>query len=261
VSYSALVSVPEADEGLRLFRFIPGYDEHIVAPGKETLLLMLLAFLITFALTRLYTRLARIYGWGSGSLQGVHLHHMVVGIIIVLASGFAALAATPGQPWFDLLAIAFGVGAALTLDEFALWLYFRDVYWSEEGRASIDAMIMGVVLAGLLLIGTSPFGFAQEEAEAPRTVAFAVLAGSVAFSAVTFLKGRLLLGLVSIFIPVVGVVFALRLAKPRSAWARWFYGGRPTKLARAHERYDERDRRWRDLKHRVYDAIGGAPSH
>jgi hypothetical protein len=56
-----------ADEGLRLFRFIPGYDAHIVLTGKEPLILMLLAFLITFALTRLYTRLARVYGWGAAA--------------------------------------------------------------------------------------------------------------------------------------------------------------------------------------------------
>jgi hypothetical protein len=137
------------DAGLRLFRFIPGYDEHIVLTGKEPLILMLLAFLITFALTRLYTRLARFYAWGSGSVHGVHLHHMVVGIIMVLTCGLVGIASDPGQPWLDIVAVVFGVGAALTLDEFALWLYFRDVYWSEEGRSSIDAAIMGLVFAGL----------------------------------------------------------------------------------------------------------------
>ena len=100
---------------------------------------MLLAFLITFVLTRLYTRLARVYGWGSAGVHGVHLHHMVVGIIMVLVSGAVAFTTTPDHPWLDLFAIAFGVGAALTLDEFALWLNLRDVYWSQEGRSSIDA--------------------------------------------------------------------------------------------------------------------------
>ncbi len=257
---AAAVTSSREHEGLRLFRFIPGYDTNIVVSGKEPLVLILLSFLITFALTRLYTRLARIYGWGSGSVNGVHLHHMVVGIVMILVTGFVGIAASPGYPWEHVLAILFGVGAALTLDEFALWLYFRDVYWTEQGRSSIDATIMGVVLAGLVLVGTSPFGIHQAEAQEPRTVAFIVIASSVAFTIVTFLKGRLLLGLISVFFPPVGVLCAFRLAKPRSPWSRWFYSHESGQLRRSHERFDERDRRLRELKDRLYDLIGGAPS-
>jgi hypothetical protein len=220
----------------------------------------MLSFLITFALTRLYTRLARIYGWGSGSVHGVHLHHMVVGIIMILVTGLVGIAATPGYPWIHLLAIAFGVGAALTLDEFALWLYFKDVYWSEEGRSSVDATIMGVVLVGLLLVGTSPFGIDQAEAEEPRTVAFIVIAACIVFTVATFLKGRLMLGLISVFFPPVGLVFSVRLAKPGSPWSHWFYPRRPELLERSHTRFDEHDRRLREFKDRLYDLIGGAPS-
>ena len=246
------------EQGLNLLRFIPGYTTNIVLSGKEPLILCLLAFLIAFGLTRLYTRLARIKGWGSGSVHGVHLHHMVVGIIMVLVAGLVTIAASPASPWIDLLAIAFGVGAALTLDEFALWLYFRDVYWTDEGRSSIDATLMGLVLAALLLVGTSPFGVEQAEHEFGRTIAFGVIAFNVALAAVTFLKGRLMLGLVSIFLPPVGLVCALRLGKPRSPWARWSYGD--TELERAHRRFDEHDLRWKRLKDRFYDLIGGAPS-
>ncbi len=243
-----------------LFRFVPGYETNVVVSGKEPLFLLLLAFLIAFALTRLYTRLARLYGWGSGSVHGVHLHHMVVGIIMVLVSGAVAIAVTPASPAIEVLAIAFGVGAALTLDEFALWLYFRDVYWSEEGRSSIDATLMGLVFGVLLLVGTSPFGIEQEESEFPRAIASAVIAVNVVLALVTFLKGRLMLGLLSIFLPPVGLVAVLRLAKPRSPWARWFYKRNDGKLARSHTRFDEHDRRLRQLKDRFYDLIGGAPS-
>jgi len=139
---------------LDLFRFIPGYHAHITQDGKEPLLLLLLAFLITFGLTRLYTRLARIRGWGSGSVGGVHLHHMVVGIVIVLTAGLAAVATGPNTDGrgFDAIGIAFGIGAAFVLDEFALSLYLRDVYWSPEGRTSINASLVGVSVAGLLLL-------------------------------------------------------------------------------------------------------------
>jgi hypothetical protein len=92
------------------------------------LLLGLLAFVITFSGTRLYTRLARTRGWGSGSVGGVHLHHMVIGIIMILVTGLVAVAFCPDSlVWRSVLAVFFGGRAALTLDEFALWLYLRDV--------------------------------------------------------------------------------------------------------------------------------------
>ena len=102
---------------LDVFRFIPGYSEHIVGDGKEPVLLLLLAFLITFALTRLYTRLARVYGWKSGRVAGgVHLHHMVVGILILIVTAIVTVAVQPTGIGRDLIAIFFGVGAALVLD-------------------------------------------------------------------------------------------------------------------------------------------------
>ncbi|MDQ3893782.1 MAG: hypothetical protein M3292_03820 [Actinomycetota bacterium] len=256
----ALAAARVVHEGLNLLRFVPGYQTHIVATGKEPLILLLLSFLITFALTRLYTRLARLYGWGSGSVHGVHLHHMVIGIILALVSGTIVIAVTPGSPAIELLAIGFGAGAALTLDEFALWLYFKDVYWSEQGRSSIDATIMAVMFAGLLLVGISPFGLEQAEGELPRTVAFAAVGFNALLALITFLKGRLIVGLLSIFVPLAGLVAAVRLGKPGSPWAHWFYGRSQEKLARSHARFDARDRKLTHVKDRLYDVIGGAPT-
>ena len=243
---------------LDIFRFIPGYSEHIVGDGKEPVLLLLLAFLITFGLTRLYTRLARAYGWGSGSVGGVHLHHMVVGILIVIVTALVAVAEWPSGIGRDLVAIFFGIGAALILDEFALSLYLEDVYWSPEGRTSIDATIMGVMLAGLLMVGVSSFGV--DGAHYSRTYAFGLVVFNVVLATVTLLKGKLMLGLVGIFIPVFGLIGALRLAKPHSAWARWFYTRNAKKLERARHRYEvnpglpERFNIW------FTNLIGGAPS-
>jgi hypothetical protein len=243
---------------LDIFRFIPGYSEHIVGDGKEPVLLLLLAFLITFALTRLYTRLARVYGWGSGNVGGVHLHHMVVGILIVIVTALVAVAEWPNGIGRDLIAIFFGIGAALILDEFALSLYLEDVYWSPEGRTSVDATIMGVMLAGLLMVGISPFGV--DDAHYSRTYAFGVVVLNVVLAVITLLKGKLMLGLASIFIPMIGLVGALRLAKPQSAWARWFYKKSPKKLERARERFEvspgwpERFNVW------FTNLVGGAPS-
>jgi hypothetical protein len=243
---------------LDVFRFIPGYSEAIVADGKEPVLLLLLAFLITFMLTRLYTRLARVYGWGSGSVHGVHLHHMVVGILIVLVTGIVAIAEWPTGIGRDVIAIVFGVGAALILDEFALSLYLKDVYWSPEGRTSVDATVMGVMLAGLLMVGVSPFGV--DNAHYSRHIAFWVIVLNVGLAVVTLLKGKLMLGLASIFVPFVGLIGALRLAKPQSPWSRWCYKRAPGKRERAHQRYEvhpgwpERFNVW------FTNLIGGAPS-
>src|SRR5262249_2301362 len=186
------------------------YAHEMGVTGRVPLLLLLLAFLVTFALTRLYTRLARIYGWGSASAGGIHVHHMVVGIVFILVSGVVEIAARPDGLGRQLLAILFGVGAAFTLDEFALWLYLRDGYWSPEGRSSIDAIVMGVLFAGLLLVGTSPFGINGGGHEG-RLIAFAMIAANVVLSVVAFLKGKLLTGMLAVFVPLVGLVAALRL--------------------------------------------------
>jgi hypothetical protein len=98
------------------------------------------------------------------------------------------------------------------------------------------------------------------EAQDSRSLASIVIALNIVVTAITFLKGRLMLGLISIFVPVVGLVCSVRLAKPHSPWSHWFYTRRPHQLERAHERSDERDRRWKELKDRFYDLIGGAPS-
>jgi hypothetical protein len=243
---------------LDLFRFIPGYKAHITADGKEPLFLLLLAFLITFALTRLYTRLARIRGWGSGSVDGVHLHHMVVGIILVLLSGLAAVASTADTSGYgkDTIGIVFGVGAAFVLDEFALSLYLRDVYWSPEGRSSVDACLLGVTVAGLLLVGISPFG-ADQSAVAGRWAAFSVIGLNILCALVTFLKGKLALGLLGVFVPLLGFITAIRLAKPTSAWARRFYDAR--KVERARKRFSAHARMQR-LNRKFSDLVGGAPS-
>ena len=243
---------------LDVFRFIPGYSRTIVAPGKEPLLLLLLAFLITFTLTRAYTRIARVRGWGSGSVGGVHLHHMVIGILMVIATGIVAVGIWPSGVGRDFVGIFFGVGAALTLDEFALSLYLKDVYWSPEGRSSVDAALMGVMLAGLLMVGVSPFGVA--DAHYSRTIAFAIVGLNVFLAVATFLKGKLILGLLSVFVPLVGAIGAARLAKPHSPWARWFYKHDERKSEQALQRY-ELDKGWSvRLNTWFTNLVGGSPS-
>ncbi len=245
---------------MTLFDVTAGYDFDFMFDRRAPLLLGLLAFLVTFAATRLYTRLARTHGWGSGSVGGVHLHHMVIGILMILVTGLLAVAFWPdGLIWRSVLGVLFGAGAALTLDEFALWLYLRDVYWCEEGRSSIDATLMGLVLATLLLVGSSPFGL--ESGRMPSAIFFGVVAFNALVAVLTLLKGKLLLGVASVFVPVVGIVGAVRLAKPRSLWAKHVYRRHaPEKLERAHARYEASRSRYRRLHDALDDLIGGQPT-
>jgi hypothetical protein len=131
------------------------YDIHIVHKGKEQAFWLLVSFLITFIFVRLITHAIRA---GRGpfhnmNVKGKHLHHLVPGIILVLISGyFAAALHLRLTRTFD--AIVFGIGAALTLDEFALWLNLKDVYWAKEGRDSVDIVIITAILAFLVVLGS-----------------------------------------------------------------------------------------------------------
>jgi hypothetical protein len=222
--------------------------------GREPLVLMLGASLFTFALTRLYTRLGRTRGWRSGRVGDVHVHHMVAGNVLTLVCGMMELAFQPRDIGVDLLAIGFGVGAAFILDEFALSVHLRDVYWTPEGRHSIEVSIMWLLLGLLLLTGISPFGI-HDHTEVPRMIGFGVVLFNIVLSMVTCLKGKLTLGLLGIFLPPVAVVTAFRLARPGSIWAQSFYG--PAKTERAERRFDPGTARLESLRHAFADLLGG----
>jgi hypothetical protein len=255
---------------VNVFRWIPGYEKHIYDVGKEPMLLLFLAFFVTFVLTRLYTRLARVHGWGSASAGGVHVHHMVPGVILMAVCGvFAFAPISDNGIALGLLAIGFGAGTALTLDEFAMIFHVRDVYWSEEGRTSIDALLMGGALAGLLLVGASPFDVEDQAGveQSSRVSFFLVIIVNAMLAAITFLKKKPFFGVVAILIPLVGLISSIRLAKPSSPWARWFYepergsrrrrAKRERKLQRSINRFERgrlgRFERW------FSDLVGGAP--
>ena len=126
-------------------------------PRRERLFLAALSFLLTFAFIRGLTYSIRysIGPFHNISVGGTHVHHLVWGILLLLVVGYVALIefGTRG-PVSNLVtrlgAIAFGIGAALTLDEFALWLNLQDVYWERQGRVSIDAV---AIFGALLLVG------------------------------------------------------------------------------------------------------------
>ena len=243
---------------MNLFRAIPGYEDEIYGPGKEPLLLLLLSFVLAFALTRLYTRLARRHSWGSGRVGGVHLHHMVPGIVLVLVSGVIGFSTYRNPAVVDLAAIAFGAGAALVLDEFALVFHLDDVYWQDEGRTSVVATVLGAALLSLMLVVTAPFGIHNEPfGDRNRLIVFTLLGLNAAWALVSFLKGKPFVGTAAIFVPFVGLVGAVRLAHPRSPWAHLFYD--EAKERRAVDRF-ERCLGQR-VRNRVVSTLGGFHHH
>jgi hypothetical protein len=245
---------------VNLFRFVPGYETSIYEAGREPIFVALLAFLICFAITRGYTRIARVRGWGSGSVHGVHLHHVVVGIVLALVSGTLIIGFEPVDNIWELLVCAvFGSGAALVLDEFALVFRLQDVYWSEEGRSSIDAVIVAVTVGMLVLLHVVPWNEDTSE-DAGRWSLLAVISLHIVLVVVALLKGKLWLGLIGIVVTLVAVVCAVRLAKPNSPWARRFYKPGSRKLERAEERQRKHDQRWAPKTRRLLDLIGGTPS-
>ena len=118
---------------------------------------MFLAILFTFLVTRVVTRMIRSGssrgGLGNVSIGGNHIHHQVFGILIMIGTGIFLISNTPEGPGLAGAAAAFGVGIGLTVDEFALWLHLQDVYWSQQGRKSVDAMFCVLVITGTLIGG------------------------------------------------------------------------------------------------------------
>jgi hypothetical protein len=217
-------------------------------------LIVLVAFLVSFLFIRTSARLMRSpkVPWWPGSIKtegGLHVHHLVFGIVLLLAMGFA-LALQPSSPWLEIAAAGFGIGAGLTLDEYALWLHLDDVYWAEEGRRSVDAVVIATLLCGMLLLGFLPF---STDSGAP-TIVFTVLV-TLAISVVAVMKGKIVIGVVGVLLPVVGLIGAVRLAKPGSPWARRRYPAGSPKLASAEERYERHTRRYQ----RFQDHVAGAP--
>ncbi|MBA2523480.1 MAG: hypothetical protein H0V25_09135, partial [Solirubrobacterales bacterium] len=119
---------------------------------------------------------------------------------------------------------------------FALWLDLRDVYWSKEGRKSIDAVIVAAIIAGFGVLGMTIWVDAANDVA--DTVHVGVGIGAflaITLVAVNFLKEHFAQGIAGLFIPLIGLYGALRMARPKSPWAKLFYDEEAK--ARAAKRY------------------------
>lgn len=245
------------------FFFSEFWHDQLVAHDRQALFLVLVGFLGSFAFIRMSTRITRSarFSWWPGSVvsdSGVHVHHLVFGICLMLAGGTLGFAFFHTPPWREICALAFGVGAGLTIDEFALWVYLDDVYWAREGRVSIDATVIAGAAMALVLLGARPFDVVRGTSIDVIATAAGVLV-VMAVVAVSFSKQRIMHGAIGFFFLPLAIYAASRIAKPHSPWAKRFYGERrPSKQAKAEDRFRP-DRRTERFKERLRDAIGGAP--
>jgi hypothetical protein len=225
--------------------------------GSGLAFLVLLSFVLSFLAIRTSARLTRSVSWWPGAVRtgDIHIHHLVWGICLMMLSGFLSFVGTGDVLLSHLTAVGFGVGAGFTMDEFALWVHLEDVYWEKEGRRSIDAAVVAVAFAALVIVGTTPFGLDDPGSVSATAVVVAVV---LPLAVMCFMKGRILLGVLGLFVPVFAAVGAIRLAQPGSPWARRRYTEK--RLARAQTRFGDHRTlaRWR---HRLIDVVVGAPTH
>jgi uncharacterized membrane protein len=248
----------------------------IVDQGRLPLLCCLVAFILTFFVTRTFVRFIRHRAerglpqrwWQPRNVHigSLHIHHVTFGVVLVMVSGLTlvTLAVDGQQPEFTIAAIFFGIGAALVLDEYALILHLSDVYWEEDGRSSVDAVFAAVAVAGLLMLGLHPLVlFLPIRHGADWVLLQSTVVGGLVFTlplaVVVLLKGKVWTGLLGMFIVVLLFVGAVRLSRPHAPWARWRYTSQPDKMRRALDR----ERRWRrpvvQAKLWLQCAIAGTP--
>jgi multisubunit Na+/H+ antiporter MnhB subunit len=153
------------------------YRERFSERHRERQFVAALSFYLSFATVRVLTHSIRA---GRGPFHDVevggrHIHHLVWGILLPLIVGYGWLlqigtdqgtrSRWPGR----IMSLLYGIGAALTLDEFALWLNLSDVYWERQGRESIDAILLfGALLCVGLLGGRFLRSIAREALRAGR---------------------------------------------------------------------------------------------
>ncbi len=230
------------------------FEHDIIGRGRLPLLCCLIAFIVTFFVTRTFVRLIRRRKdtgrpprwWEPRNIHlgSKHVHHVVVGVVLVMISGITlvTLSVNGNASEFTATAIIFGIGAALVLDEYALILHLSDVYWEEDGRTSVDAVFAAVAVGGLLVLGLHPLMFFLSLWQ-DTTHSVVLRAGLVFAMALTLplavlvvLKGKVWTGLIGMFFVPLLLIGAIRLSRPQAPWARYLYMSRLNKMSRALQR-------------------------
>ncbi len=252
------------------------FEQSVVDAGRLRLFCFFVAFIAAFLFIRFSVRMirAQVRWWPGNVTPGdLHVHHAVFGLFFVCVGGVGGLAVQDNtSAWAAVAAAALGIGMALVLDEFALVLHLKDVYWTEKGRLSVEVVFIVMALCGLALLGWVPLGATPKSAEPAHSAAAAtavhaeaflgiasVLAVNLAFTVVCLLKGKTWTGVIGIYVSLFALVGAIRLARPGSPWARWRYPDGSRKLARAIAREDRYVRRVARFRIWFQDLVAGRP--
>jgi len=244
---------------------VQAVGEGLLGPARAAVAAFTLGLLVTFLAVRINTRLIRAkVKWWFHDIEsggGVHVHHMVIGVVLMVVTGLVLIATSPEGLSLQVCALVFGAGVALTLDEFALILRLQDVYWTAEGRLSVDAVIVAVSAGLLIVLGFHPAGTsgAGLGGSAAATVVVSTIVVNICFAVVCLMKGKYWTGFFGIFVPILGIIGAIRVARPNSPWAHRRYGKKPKKLAKAQRREDHVNTTWRAWREAFFDLIAGKP--
>lgn len=236
----------------------------IIGPALWVFVGILGAFLVTRGITRFIRHRSNNGGAASGpirdiTIRGVHIHHQVFGIVTMFLAGLLIIATGADGTLLNLLALLFGIGVGLAFDEFALWLHLDDVYWSQKGRKSVDAVAWALVVTASVRAVLDLFTVFEGVREGGELWWLPVLITALTLipAVICVLKGKLVTASLGIVYQPIGLIGAFRLAKPGSIWARHFYGLRSRRRRRSDSRFDHRYQarwdRWRDL-------VAGAPT-
>jgi hypothetical protein len=241
------------------------FGDRIIDEGRLPLFCFFAGIVVGFLFIRLSVRLIRAdVRWWPGNVTpgGTHIHHMVFGLGFMVVGGVAGLAVPDDLGgWTATAAALFGIGTALVIDEFALILHLDDVYWSEQGRISVDAVFGIIAVTAMLLLGLHPFfGFEPDENVSGVWQAWPLLIG-LGLAVVTVFKGKIWTAIFGMFLLLPLLLGAIRLARPRSPWARWRYRADRPHGARKYERALRREIRLRrpvdQLKNRLENLVAG----
>jgi hypothetical protein len=242
------------------------FERSVVDAGRLRLFCFFVAFIAAFLLIRFSVRMIRAQvRWWPGNVApgGLHVHHVVFGLVFTCVGGIGGLAVQDSRSgWAAVAAAVLGIGMALVLDEFALVLHLQDVYWTEKGRLSVEVVFVVVALCGLALLGWVPLGLTpgsggQVVAYLGITLALAV---NLTFTVICLLKGKVWCGVIGVYIGLIALVGAIRLARPGSPWARRRYPEGSRKMARAAAREQRYWRHATRLRIWFQDLIAGRPN-
>jgi hypothetical protein len=253
------------------------FEHDIIGRGRLPLLCCLVAFIVTFFVARTFVRLIRRRAaagrpprwWEPRNIRigSKHIHHVVIGVVMVMISGITlvSLSVNGNEPEFTAIAIIFGIGAALVLDEYALILHLSDVYWEEDGRTSVDAVFAAVAVGGLLVLGLHPLMFFislwhdTTHSMVLRAGVVLAIVLTLPLAVLVVLKGKVWTGLIGMFFVPLLVIGAIRLSRPQAPWARYLYMRRLDKMSRALGRERNLRRPVVHVKLWLQYAIAGTP--